>query len=88
MHGHQLSSAFLKCGQLQSDPGVKMTEWYLVSAGNTAEYGAPRLARLVPGGDGLPGQGADRGVLLVEVEDTRGCLLEELAATVACTMGQ
>jgi hypothetical protein len=63
-------------------------EKYLVSASNTAKHGAPCLTRLVPGGDGLPGQGADGGILLVEVEDTWGCLLEELAAAVAYTMSQ
>ncbi len=56
---------------------------YLVRACKTAEYGAPGLTGLVPGGDRLPGDGADRGVGDVKVEDARGGLLKKLAAAMA-----
>jgi len=54
---------------------------HLVCAGETAENRAPRLPRLVPGGDGLACQGADRRVLVIEVVDARGGLLKELTAS-------
>ena len=61
----------------------QMGKPYLVRARKTAEYGAPGLTGLVPGGDRLSADGADRGVGDIKVEDARGGLLKELAAAMA-----
>jgi hypothetical protein len=60
-----------------------MRDSYLVCASKAAEDGAPSLAGLIPGSDGLPSHRADRGIGDIEVEDAGGCLLKELAAAVA-----
>jgi hypothetical protein len=85
MHSDQLGTAFLTHGKLHScgTCNNERTIPYLVCAGDTAEYRAPGLSRLVPGGDGLPSQGAHWGVHHVEVENTRRRFLEEFAAAMA-----
>lgn len=62
--------------------GNKLSTALLVGSGNASKDGAPGLARLVPGGDGLVRNRADRRVLLVEVVGAWRCLLQKLAASV------
>lgn len=86
MHGYKLGSAFLLS---VSGCPTRMRRLvgetpYLVSSGEAAEYGAPGLPGLVPRSDGLPGQGADRGVVDVKIKHARGGLLKELAASMTC----
>lgn len=63
--------------------GNQLSTALFVRSSNASKYGTPGLAWLVPCRDGLVVDRADGRVLLIEVEDARGRLLQKLAAAVA-----